>query len=281
VSSIVVLGAGPIGAATTSLLAASGVVGRIVLVDPSTAVAQGIALDIQQCAPLHGSATRIDGTSDVGAVIGVPLVVLADRYGPAGEWRGDEALGLLTAVRGLNGDAVVLCGGAHHGDVVETMVRERDADPCRIAGSAPDALRHAMRALTALAGGASPRDVTLAVVGRPPREVFVPWEGASIGGSNAADVLSAPDITRLDRQLAALWPPGPLALGTAAADAARRYLTGARGRSCLFVVPEVRGGRLARGAAVPTSFGADGGVHMEWPVLSPRNRTRLESALAT
>ncbi len=278
-SILAVVGAGPIGAATARELAAASLATRVVLVDPSADVARGLALDIQQAGAIAGSTTRLEGTGGMDAVVGARLVVVADRHGSDGEWRGDAGLALVSRVRELNPRALIVCAGAAQADLVETMVRERDDDRRRIAGSAPEALRGAALALATLETGTAPSDISLVVVGRPPGTLFVPWEGASIGGSRAADVLPAEAVARLDRALPYLWPPGPLALAAAASRVARLFVARAPGWVSVFLVPPADGGRRGRGVALPSRV-HDGGLQPVWPLLSPRDRVRLESALA-
>lgn len=270
---VVVLGAGPIGAAVTHQLVREAIASRVILVDRAAAVAQGLALDIRQAAPVHGVTSATEATSDLSAVVGAAAIVVADRHGD-GEWRGDEALALLTSVRAMNPRALILCAGATQSDLVEALVRERDFAPRLIAGTAAEAARSAARHLIALEAGAEAGDVSVAMVGRPPLALFPAWDGASIGGSRAADVLPPPVVTRLERQLAAVGP-GPLTLATAAARVVRQCVRQTPGWTCLFVVPAERG-RASRGVAVPAAID-ESGVRPAWPALSPRDRTRLET----
>jgi hypothetical protein len=117
------------------------------------------------------------------------------------------------------------------------------------------------------------------VLGRPPAALFVPWEGASIGGSRAADVLPAAAVARLDRQLPYLWPPGPLALAAAASRVTRLVVNRAPGWASVFLVPPADGAGRIVGVALPAMV-HDGGLRPIWPVLAPRDRVRLESVLA-
>lgn len=276
-SSLVVLGAGPIGAATAQQAALSAVAPRVRIVDPSADVARGIALDICQSGAVTGTSTVVEGGGDEGAVIGAAVIVVADRYGAPGEWTGDDALLLVSRLRALNSRALFVCAGAAHAAVVERLVLERGADRARVAGSAPEALRQALTALAALEADIAPGDVALSVVGRPPKDVFVSWEGASIGGARASDVLSPPTLGRLDRQTPGLWPPGPLSLGAAAARVARLAMTRAPGQVSLFVVPPSADGGPVRGAVLPAVID-DGRVTPRQPALSPRDRVRFEQA---
>lgn len=277
-SSLVIVGAGPIGAAVAHRASAGSLAARVVLVDEAADVAHGLALDIRQAGAIAGSASAVEGTSDLGAVVGAALVVVADRHGVAGEWRNDAGLGLLTQVRALNPRALILCAGAAQTALVETFVRERDADRRRVVGTAPEALRSAMTALVCLEAATAPADVSLIAIGRPPKDMFVPWEGASVGGSRAGEMLPAAVIARLDRQLPYLWPPGPLALAVAAVRVARLALNRGPGWACVTLVPPADGDRRM-GAVALTARHVDGAIDPVWPELAPRDRVRLESAL--
>lgn len=277
-SILAVVGAGPLGAAITHQASGMSIARRIVLIDDAADVARGLALDIRQAGPINGSSTAVEGTGDTGAVVGAGVVVVADRHGQ-GEWTGDEGLALVTRLRTLNPHALIICAGSAQAGMVETFVHEKDGDRRRIVGSAPEALRSALTALTCLESGAAPADVSLAAIGRPPKDMFVPWEGAAIGGSRGADVLPAVVIARLDRQMPYLWPPGPLALAGAAVRVARGVMGRAPGWVNVFLVPPVTDDRQVRGVAVPAVVD-EGALRVVWPVLAPRDRVRLESALA-
>lgn len=276
-SVLAVVGAGPAGAAIAHQTAAAGLAGRVVLVDAASDVARGLALDIRQAGSIAGSSTAVEGTGDLGAVIGATLVVVADRHGGAGDWRGDDGLALVARIRDLNPGALIICAGAAQSEMVDTLVRERDFDRRRLAGSAPEALRSAVTALACLETGAAPTDVSLVAIGRPPTELFVPWDGASVGGSRAADVISTAVLARLDRQLPFLWPPGPLSLAAAATRVVRLAMHRGPGWVCLLIVPATGEGH---GSVVVPAMVKDGVVEPVWPVLPTRDRVRLDSVLA-
>jgi hypothetical protein len=126
----------------------------------------------------------------------------------------------------------------------------------------------------------APADISLLVVGRPPHEVIVPWEAASLAGRRAIDVLAPPVLMRLDARLPRLWPPGPATLGSAATRVLRTMATRAP-RPCVVEVAlsraESAGGRAAM---LPVRLGPRGIVDLLSPPLSTRDRVRLDSALA-
>src|SRR6185503_17434635 len=106
-------------------------------------------------------------------------------------------------------------------------VRELGAPRERLLGSAPLALASAIRAVVALEVQCSPAEVSLAVLGTPGGFV-VPWSEASIGGYALDRVLSQATLARLEARAGKLWPPGPYALGTAAALTADAILRSSR-----------------------------------------------------
>lgn len=274
---LVVLGAGDLGGAVADRAAQSPVIHRVILVDDATDVARGKALDIRQAGPVRGGGAAIEGTSDLSAAVGAAVVVLADRHGGAGEWRGDDAVRQLVAVRTLAPEALLLCAGGSQLDVVDRLVLERGASPRRVAGTAPEALRSAATALTALQANVSPRDVSLTVLGRRPA-LFVPWSGASIAGVSAPERLDPPALTRLEARLARVWPPGPLSLAAAVIRAVDLALSEAPGVAVLHVVPQ--GATPSSGLALPVRLGRKGVGGTEVPPLAPKDRVRLDAAFA-
>jgi malate dehydrogenase len=277
---IVVLGAGEIAAATARQLAAARIAGRIVIVDESSSVAQGKALDIAQAAPVDGYDTAVLGTSDESAVVGATVIVLADRAAAAREWSGEEGLALVRRLAGLNDHAPLVCAGTLQQSVIDRAVHELGVPRTRIFGTAPEALRGAIVSMVALEAEVAPGDISLLVVGRPPHDVIVSWDSASLNGRRAIDVLPPPAITRLDARASRLWPPGPHALGSAATRVVRSMLTRAARTHVLEVAlsrDESPGGRAAM---LPARVGPGGILRLEPLPLSARDRVRLESTLA-
>ncbi len=284
-----ILGAGDLGGTVARQSATAGVVRAIVLVDDAAGPASGKALDQMQAAPIDGYSAHISGTGDEAAVIGATCIVIADRFGPPSEeWAGDTGLALLGRVTAMAPGAPIICAGAGQLALVERGVHELGIGRRRVFGSAPEALRAAVTAMTALEAGCSPADVSLAVVGRPPGGWVVPWDEAAIGGRAATRVLSAPALLRLDDRIVRLWPPGPRTLGGAAARLVSIALSRSPRRISAFVVPDpfsasVRQDRepelSRRAAALPVVLGPSGIAHVDVPTLSTRDRVRLDTAL--
>src|SRR5687767_14282599 len=166
------------------------------------------------------------GTADVAAVVGAAVVIVADvATNPVTEWKDEAGLALITRVAGLNQRAPIVCAGAAQASVIERGVNESGIARTRLFGSAPEALRSAVTAIVALEANAAPSDISLSVLGRPPHQIIVPWDETAIAGRSATQVLSAAQLARLDARIARLWPPGPFALGSAAARIVRTALT--------------------------------------------------------
>ena len=278
-SSIVILGAGELGGAVARQLACADVTRRIVLVDESAPLAEGKALDIRQAAPIDGYSTAVIGSGDESAVVSADFIVIADRAATGAEWQGDTGVALVRRVAYLNPSAVILCAGAGQMGLVERGVGEGGLDRDRLFGSAPEGLRSAVAAMTALEVGSSATEICVAVVGRPPAEIIVPWDEASIGGRRAIDVLSPPAIVRLDARLPRLWPPGPLTLASAAARVIVSATRWQHEAVCIFVALSREESAARRTGVLPAYVGDTGISQLLTPTLSARDRVRLDTAL--
>ncbi len=278
----VIIGAGDLGGALARQLAAADVVSTVVLVEESGSVAEGKALDIRQAGPVDGYSTVVTGAASLDAVIGANFILIADRSGsPGGEWQDDVAVGLLMRIAHLNQTAPVVCAGARQLTVVERGIRELGIGRARIFGSAPEALRSAVMALTALEAGCAATDISLTVLGRPPNQIIVPWEDASIAGRRATSVLTPPALTRLDARLSKLWPPGPLTLAAAGARAIGSAVMMTPRTISAFVAFAREGSALQPVGMLPVIVSPRGVDGVLAPLLSTRDRVRLETALSS
>jgi malate/lactate dehydrogenase len=204
--------------------------------------------------------------------------VLADRAG-AEEWHGDDGLLLLKQLSQIARQGIVLCAGGSQRELVERGVRESGFRPERLFGSAPEALAAAVRSLVALEANGSVKDVALTVLGIPPSQIVISWENVTIAGFAATDVLDEPARRRLAARVGPLWPPGPYALATAAAEAITAIAGRSRRRLSCFVAPNDANGRRARAAALPARLGSDGVEKVELPALDARARVALDNAM--
>lgn len=255
-------------------IAALDLVSRIVIVDDLANVAAGKALDVAQSAPVERSHTALSGTGDVAAVVGAAAIVIADV-------NDDEAgFALLRRVAGLNQGAPVVCAGATHASIVEQAVNEAGLSRLRVFGSAPEALRSAVIAITSAEANVAPPDISLSVLGRAPQQIIVPWDEASIGGRCATNVLSAAQLARLDARITRLWPPGPYALAAAAARVLRTAFTRSPRVHAALVAVTRDEGMPGRSAMMPVTLDPTGIATLVPPSLSARDRVRFETTMA-
>jgi malate dehydrogenase len=275
---VAIVGAGELGGAVAHVLARRDVVRSLVLVDESGRVAAGKALDIAQAAPVEGFATQLAGTTDIATVGGAAVMIVAERFA-GGPWSSEDGLLLLKRLTQTAPRAVILCAGASYRELVERGVRELRIDRRRLFGSAPEALAAGARALVALAANGSPREVALSVLGVPPSHTVIPWEDATIGGFALNRQLDEPSRRRLAARIAALWPPGPYALASAAAAVVEAMAGRSRRVASCFVAADTASGTRARTAALPVRFNAEGIASVLQPSLSVVERVALDNAM--
>ncbi len=275
---IAIIGAGALGGALAHLLARRNAAATIRIVDDHGRAAEGQALDIMEAAPIEQFASRVTGSASLAAAGGADVVVVADRFGGT-EWQGDEGLALLTRLLELAPSSIILCAGASQRDLVDRGVRELHIDRRRVIGSAPEALASGARALIALALNRSPGDVAVTVLGNPPAHIVVPWNDASVGGDRLTNVIDDAGRRRLAARIAAMWPPGPLALAAVAGKAVDAMLGGTRTAQSAFVGPETAGGERMRTAALPVTLGPDGVDQILVPKLSVADQVALDTAI--
>ena len=281
-ATVTIIGAGDIGGALARQLAAIDLVSRIVIVDELASVAAGKALDVAQSSPVDRYHTAMSGTADVAAVVGAAVVVIADTAAPPStEWKDEAGLALIRRVAGLNQLAPIVCAGAGQSALVERGVNELGVARARLFGSAPEALRSAVIAITALEAAAAPTDISLSVLGRPPHHVIVPWDEASIGGRCATQVLTAAQLQRLDARIARLWPPAPYTLASAATRLIRTALTRTPRVHAALVAVTREEGSPGRSAMMPVTLSPSGIANLVAPSLSARDRVRFETTIRT
>ncbi len=279
---IVVLGAGEVGGAVAQQMAARHVGVPVVIVDAQRSVAEGKALDLQQSAPVDGSAPDIRGSDDYGMLRDAVLVVMADHAAARGHDSPTDA-DVLPRLMQIARQAppcpvIVATPDAEH--VIARAVAECGLAAGRLMGAAPEALRGALRALIAEEVRCRPDEVSAAVLGRAPESLIVPWDGCSIGGRCATDVLTPPAIRRIEQRLPGLWPPGPHALGRATAKVAAGLFRD-EGETFCVQVALVRGVTgTGRPAILPATVGATGVRAVQRPTLTGRDQTRLDSVVS-
>ena len=273
-SFIAIIGSGPIGGSIAHKLAGRDRVGEVRLIDGDERIAKGKALDISQAGPVEGFGTRVGGFGAVAAAAGAAAIVLADAANGQGEHSGEGGLALLRQLAAIETAAPIVCAGAAARELIARAATELHLPEPRVIGSAPLALESALRALAGLAIDASGVEVSLRVVGVPPRSAVVAWESASAFAQPLASLVPPHAIAALTARIPGIWPPGPYALASAASRVAEALANGSRRRFSCFV----NTGR-GRVAAMPVELGQDGVAHIIQPVLTRQERTRLENAL--
>jgi malate dehydrogenase len=277
---VCIIGAGELGGAVADALARSERVARVRIVDDAAGVASGKALDIQQAGAITGFHTRLEGTSDLSRITGCDVCVLADRAGRSStEWQGDEALALIQRVMPYLGAAPIVCAGSAQAGAMQVAAREARMRRERVIGSAPEALAAATRAIVAMEAGCSPAEVSLTILGAPQGGFVVPWSDASIGGYALERTLTQVQLTRVEARVARLWPPGPFALGAAAARVTNAIIGSSRRAFCVLTVLGGEFGVQGRVGTLPAVLSTSGIVQTRVPTLNTRERVRLETAL--
>jgi malate dehydrogenase len=281
-TTVAIIGAGPLGGAAARALAAGDRISRLLLVDEVAAVAAGKALDLQQCGAVAGFHTKLEGTGDMGRIAGCSVCVLADRLGPdSDEWRGDAALAALSRLILHLGNACVVFAGASQADLMLTAAQELGVRRERLIGSAPEAFVAAITAIVSAEARCSPTEVQLTALGVPPRRLVVPWSEASIGGYALDRVLTQVQLARIEARAARLWPLGPYTLGAAAALVTTALVESSRR---FFSVLTVLGGEFGvrnRVGALPALLSDRGIAQTRVPSLNTRERVMLETALGS
>jgi malate dehydrogenase len=279
-STISIIGAGDVGGAVAHALARGERVARVLLIDASGKAAAGKALDIQQAGGVEHFHTRVEGSDDPARAAGSAVCVIADRFGHlASEWEGDDGLHMIARLATEVGDAPFVFAGAHQGPLLLAASREAGIRRDRLIGSAPEALASAVRAIVAMEARCSSAEVALTVLGTPPSGFVVPWSEASIGGLSAERVLSQVQLNRLEARAGRLWPPGPFAMGLAAARVVEAAVGSSRRSHTVLTVLTGEFGVRHTVGALPVLLAPAGIVHTRVPQLNTRERVRLGTAL--
>ncbi len=274
-----IVGAGALGGALAHRLASRDRTRDVRLIDVEGTVAQGKALDILQSSPIEGFSARVSAADRLEAAAGADVIVFADAARGDVEHAGETGLALVRRVAACEATAPLLFAGANQRELMARTVSELHVRARRVVGSAPGALTSAVRALTALELDGTGVDVQLLVVGVPPRGAVIAWEGATAFGQPISALVPAHRLAALSARLPGLWPPGPLALASAAARVAEALANGSRRRYTCFVVREQPPERGAV-VAMPVEITRGGLERVVQPALSRQERTQLENALA-
>jgi malate dehydrogenase len=273
-SFIAIIGSGPLGGSIAHKLAERDRVREVRLIDADEDIARGKALDISQSAPIQGFAARVTAAGAIAAAAGADVIVLADPAKGEGDHSGEAGLALLRQLSAIEAAAPIVCAGAAQRELIARATAELHLPQSRVLGSAPLALESALRALAGLTIDASGVEITLRVVGVPPRSAVVAWEEASAFAQPVAAHILPHEIAALTARIPGLWPPGPYALASAASRVVEAIANGSRRRFSCFVT--VARGRVA---AMPVELGEDGLVRIIEPSLTRQERTQLDNAI--
>ena len=214
------------------------------------------------------------GATEAAALAGADVIVVADQAASGREWSGDLALSLVARALAVAPSAVVIFAGNQQAAVIEHAAGESVLAPQRAMGSAALAACGATRALVAIEAGAAAEDVTLLVVGRSTDRLEIVWDACRVRGEAATALLDAAAIRRVESRRAALGPPGPYALASAAGRVARAVIENDRRSFTLSIAGRVLGGRGI--VTIPVRVGRDGVSAAAMPDLPPPVRLSLE-----
>jgi malate/lactate dehydrogenase len=272
---IAIIGAGPTGSALAHTLAGRSRIREVRLIDPAGTIAQGKALDILQAGAIENFSAAITASDSLHSAAGAEVVAIADPAGGPGEHTGESGLALVRHLRDAGIHAPFVFAGATQRDVMTRAVSELRVPASLVVGAAPLALESALRAVCGVIADRSPIEISLAVAGVPPKHTVVAWEEAAIGGQPLTSVLGPHEIASVAARIPGLWPPGPYALGAAAARIVEALCIGSRRRFSCFV--DVGRGRIA---AMPVELQRGGVKRVLEPALTRLERTALENALS-
>ncbi len=278
-TTVAVVGAGDIGGAAARALAALDCVDRVLVYDDDAKAAAGKALDIQQAGAIEGFHTTLVGTGSPSSLIGCAACVLADRFTDSREWAEDEGLAMLRALTPLLGVSPIIFAGARQTSLLALAADELRLDPRRLIGSAPEGFASATRSLVAMQGDCSPHEVQAAIYGRPPDGLVVAWTDATIGGQPLQTRLTQVQVAKLETLVPRLWPPGPYALGAAAAKMVAATVASSRQSHTILTVLAGEFGIRHGVGVVAAQLGSPGVVRTISPVLSAREQVQVVTAL--
>lgn len=278
VAFVAVVGSGPLGGAVAHKLALRDRIREIRLIDPHTGIAQGKALDILQSSPVEGFAARIESAQSLHSAAGAAVIVIADAGASGIEHAGEPGLAIARQIAAVERAAPLVFAGTLQRELIGRTIDELHVPRRRVLGTSPCALESALRALAGIAMDASGADVHLNIVGRPPRDVVVGWEEATVSGMPLRSELAPHAIAALTARIPNLWPPGPYALASAAARVVEGIVNGSRRRFSCFVSIDAGPSRNSV-IAMPVEVGPRGIVRVLEPVLTRQERTQMENAI--
>lgn len=277
-STVAILGSGPIGAGIAHTLARRARVRDVRLIDAAAGVAAGKALDILQSGPVEGYDTRVSGEGNVLVAARADVIVIADASGE-GEWEGDRGLALVRQLMSAGATAPLVFAGPKQTWLMEAVARELGVPADRIVGTAAAALTGAIRGLVALEAEGSGADVSLVVAGRPPAFVIA-WSSATIGGALVTDRVPAHRLMAISHQLKALWPTGPYAIAAATAPVVEGLIAGTRAHLPGVTIVDQEWEVRNRAALLPLTLGHGRIVARHMPSFSGQERVEFLNSVS-
>jgi hypothetical protein len=196
------------------------------------------------------------------------VIVLADASAD-GEWKDDGGLALVRQLVRAGAKAPLVFAGSGQDALMETVARELDVSVDRIVGTAASAMVGAARGLVGIEIGGSGVDVQVTVAGRP-RSLVIAWSAATIAGSLVTERIPAHRLAAISRSFAALWPPGPRAIGAATAPIAEGLAFGSRQVHQALVILGAEFEARGSAAMLPLELGQGRVLRQLTPTLSPQ-----------
>src|SRR6266511_3373210 len=138
-STVAIIGAGPLGGALAHALAGRSRIGEVRLIDPEGRIAEGKALDILQSSPVEQFSTRLTAAPSYAAAAGADAIVFADLFA-GGEIAGEAGLALVRQIARMDVTAPLLFAGGTQRELIARTIGEVRVAPRRVLGSAPLAL---------------------------------------------------------------------------------------------------------------------------------------------
>jgi malate/lactate dehydrogenase len=176
-------------------------------------------------------------------------------------------------------ESPIVFAGPSQATLLAAAARELHIRRERLIGSAAEALSGAVKSMVAIEAQCSPSEIGLTVLGAPPRGFVVPWSEASIGGRALERVLTQVQVSRIENRLAHLWPPGPYALGLAAARVTEALVSSARRTFSVLTLLGGEFGVRGRVGVLPATLCKQGIIATRVPALNTRERVQVENAL--
>ena len=275
---VAVIGGGPLGGALAHKLALRDRIRDVRLIDPHGAIAQGKALDILQSAAVDRFSARLTSAHALHSAAGADVIVIADAADTGREHAGEPGLALIRQIAAFETTAPLVFAGAGQRELIGRAVAELHVPRSRVLGTAPGALESALRALAAVAIDASSVEVQLQIVGTPPAGVAVGWEEASVAGMPLTSQMPPHAVAALSARIPRLWPPGPMALASAAARVVEGIAQSSVRRFTCFVVLDAGPSRNAV-TAMPVEVSSKGIARVLEPALTRQERTQMENAI--